>query len=507
MTPHHPRSVNCAGRTTALVWKAPRIAVDSRKDLVMTPQTCVLARPSLRALFSLAVLVGAAWFSTAQISANVATGFFGLVSLDGDAAPAGTTVEVLIDGVPAGSTTVLVEGNYVIEMNSVAGEPGDRIAFLVDGATADQIGEFAAGTFVQLHLTAQSTAKKQQAAALPATTAPAGAQQAGALPASAAPVAAAAAPSSASKPSVAPAGTTAQAVASAPTTANPPSAAPAAAAPSAQQVTTAPSASVAAPAAATGPTSAPSAPAAAPVSAAAQQPAAAPTTPVSSAPTTASQPAAAPSAQQALAAPAAPVTGAAPATKPVDKPIEKPAGVGGKAPSAPSTAPAAAAPVAQSTLAAPAAPVSAPATTTAAAPSSTAPSNVATTPATASSPSESATAPGSATTQPAAGTGGGASPVALPSAGTSALADAGLTRTSLLGLGVLLTIAAIIVHGGWSSSRSMLRRTPAPVRAMPALRRTSGMAFCRTCGSTLHRADLFCSSCGRALYQFERRKC
>ena len=88
----------------------------------MTPHLSIMARPSIRALVSLALVIGAAWLATARVSASDATGYFGTVSLDGRAAPAGTRVEVLVDGVSAGAGTVLVDGNYVIEMSSAAGD-------------------------------------------------------------------------------------------------------------------------------------------------------------------------------------------------------------------------------------------------------------------------------------------------------------------------------------------------------------------------------------------------
>jgi hypothetical protein len=105
---------------------------------------------------------------------------------------------------------------------------------------------------------------------------------------------------------------------------------------------------------------------------------------------------------------------------------------------------------------------------------------------------------------PQAGAGGGVAPTSLPSAGKSVVADAGLSTFSLVGLAALLAVAAIVMRGGWSSTRALALRSQAAVRALPAARRTDQTATCRSCDGPLHPSDFFCASCGDARYRLIR---
>jgi hypothetical protein len=83
------------------------------------------------------------------------------------------------------------------------------------------------------------------------------------------------------------------------------------------------------------------------------------------------------------------------------------------------------------------------------------------------------------------------------------VADAGLSSFSLVGLAALLAIAAIVMRGGWSSTRALALRSQAALGTM-APRRASEAATCRSCNGPLHPSDFFCASCGDARYRLIR---
>lgn len=85
--------------------------------------------------------------------------FFGSVTLDGVAAPAGANVTATIDGTNCGQTTVEADSTYSMTVRSASGDnplcagEGDTVTFTVDGCTADT-GTWSSGQFTPLDLDA-----------------------------------------------------------------------------------------------------------------------------------------------------------------------------------------------------------------------------------------------------------------------------------------------------------------------------------------------------------------
>ena len=70
-----------------------------------------------------ALLAGVFIASTAAAQQFPPNRFFGTVTVNGQAAPSGTTVTAMIGGVECGTTTVTSGGNYVIDVPGVTINP------------------------------------------------------------------------------------------------------------------------------------------------------------------------------------------------------------------------------------------------------------------------------------------------------------------------------------------------------------------------------------------------
>src|SRR6266498_199908 len=94
------------------------------------------------------------------------TRFFGTVTLNGQPAPSGATVQARVGTNACGTATVTASGgtsNYVVDVASASTTPGcgtdgATVTFTVNGVPASQSGTFQTGAFVTLNLTAAAQA-------------------------------------------------------------------------------------------------------------------------------------------------------------------------------------------------------------------------------------------------------------------------------------------------------------------------------------------------------------
>ena len=98
--------------------------------------------------------------------------FFGSVTLNGTAAPAGTSVTATIGGTACGSVTVKADSTYVLDVPSSnqttgCGTEGASVSFTVGGSPAGS-DTWSSGKFSQLDLTGQAA----QATTTPPTQGP-----------------------------------------------------------------------------------------------------------------------------------------------------------------------------------------------------------------------------------------------------------------------------------------------------------------------------------------------
>src|SRR5215211_9243262 len=103
------------------------------------------------------VLVAAVAIGAARASAQSATGFIGNVSVNGQPAAAGTTVEVFVDGVSLGSAKVAVAGAYVVDLSDATAtldskKSGATVTFAVNGIVARETSTFQPALFKQVDL-------------------------------------------------------------------------------------------------------------------------------------------------------------------------------------------------------------------------------------------------------------------------------------------------------------------------------------------------------------------
>lgn len=92
------------------------------------------------------------------------TRFFGTVTLNGQPAPNGATVQARVGSNNCGTGSVTSAGSsssYVVDVLSATTQPGcgtdgATVSFTVNGAPASQTGTFQTGAFVSLNLTAQA---------------------------------------------------------------------------------------------------------------------------------------------------------------------------------------------------------------------------------------------------------------------------------------------------------------------------------------------------------------
>lgn len=89
--------------------------------------------------------------------------YYGEVTLNGDPAPAGTTITAVVDGEERGSITVSEAGQYggpnvgdeKLQVNGTSADDGATVTFLVDGVEADQTVAWSAGDHREVNLTAE----------------------------------------------------------------------------------------------------------------------------------------------------------------------------------------------------------------------------------------------------------------------------------------------------------------------------------------------------------------
>jgi len=117
-------------------------------------------------LLTLVLLLGLAiGVSAGESVPSLPQEFWGAVTIDGSAAPAGTVVVATINGTTSGSVTTTVAGVYGgstalegtrLVVSGAEGQEGQTVAFLVDGTAADQTATFTPGTAMRLDLTVQT---------------------------------------------------------------------------------------------------------------------------------------------------------------------------------------------------------------------------------------------------------------------------------------------------------------------------------------------------------------
>ena len=92
--------------------------------------------------------------------------FFGNVTIDGDPAPAGTTISAWAHGQELAKTVTTVDGKY-FNLDIISLTEGSVITFRVNGVEATQTATWLWGQISQVHLTASSTAPPPTAAPRP----------------------------------------------------------------------------------------------------------------------------------------------------------------------------------------------------------------------------------------------------------------------------------------------------------------------------------------------------
>ncbi|MYH67199.1 MAG: hypothetical protein F4152_01080, partial [Dehalococcoidia bacterium] len=111
-----------------------------------------------------AMLLGLAGLFSGELAEAQPSGpphrFAGTVTLDGEGAPAGTSVTAIVDGAECGSATVTANNatgsRYILDVPSTCAEAGDTVHFQVGGYDAAETGTYAAGTGSEVNLTAES---------------------------------------------------------------------------------------------------------------------------------------------------------------------------------------------------------------------------------------------------------------------------------------------------------------------------------------------------------------
>jgi len=133
-------------------------------------------------LLTLVLLLGLAIGVSAEGSVpSLPQEFWGALTIDGSAAPAGTVVFATINGTTSGTVTTTVTGEYGsssalegtrLVVSGAEGQEGQTVAFMVDGTAADQTATFTPGTVTHLDLTIQTT---PETGSISVTSVPAGA--------------------------------------------------------------------------------------------------------------------------------------------------------------------------------------------------------------------------------------------------------------------------------------------------------------------------------------------
>ncbi len=121
----------------------------------------MVAGATTLALVASSTVLGA---GSASAQPTPPTRFFGTVTLNGQPAPNGATVQARVGTNNCGTGTVTAAGSsssYVVDVLSATTQPGcgtdgATVSFTVNGAPASQTGTFQTGAFVSLNLTAQA---------------------------------------------------------------------------------------------------------------------------------------------------------------------------------------------------------------------------------------------------------------------------------------------------------------------------------------------------------------
>ncbi|MCJ7654043.1 MAG: hypothetical protein MUO97_01875 [Dehalococcoidia bacterium] len=107
-----------------------------------------LAPTCLILLLLLALMLGIAQTAYAQ-PPPMPQGFWGSVTIDGNAAPPGTTVSVLVGGTEVASATTDAQGMYAC---TVSGTSGATVGFYVNGVQSQQTYTLSSGAITKLNL-------------------------------------------------------------------------------------------------------------------------------------------------------------------------------------------------------------------------------------------------------------------------------------------------------------------------------------------------------------------